>query len=57
MNEEKESDSNLEETIYKQFDYYRHDYGRDELSYQLTLMDGPEQNWYRSDDTITGKWR
>ena len=38
------------------FDYYRHDYGKDELSYRLMLMKGEEQTWYRSDDTITGTW-
>ena len=46
----------MKEELHCVFDYYRHDYGKDELSYQLMLMTGDEQTWYRSDDTITGNW-
>ena len=52
----KEESKQVNETLYGVFDYYRHEYGSDKLSYKLMLKKGETNTWYRSDDTITGTW-
>ena len=55
LNVTKEEEVN--ETLHSVFDYYRHAYGKEKgVSYKLMLKTGDTNNWYRSDDTITGIW-